>query len=134
MAFDAKKFGAALRALRESSGTSQAALAERAGLTQAAIAMIEQGKRTVSMEALSSLGEALNVPSECLSILGFRPMSNAKDVADLAQSLQKLIVATVAARTSTQRAVGSRAVASAAKKTTRKTPLGKAAKTRVATW
>lgn len=134
MAFDATKFGAALRALRESSGTSQATLAERAGLTQAAIAMIEQGKRTVSMEALSSLGEALNVPSECLSILGFRSVSNAKDIADLAQSLQKLIVTTVAARTATHRATDRRAVASTAKKPTRKTPLGKVTKTRVATW
>lgn len=134
MAFDATKFGAALRALRESSGTSQATLAERAGLTQAAIAMIEQGKRTVSMEALSSLGDALNVPSECLSILGFRSVSNAKDVADLAQSLQKLIVVTVAARTATHRADARRVTTSTAKKTTRKTSLGKAAKTRVATW
>ena len=130
MAFDAKKFGAALRALRESSGTSQAALAELAGLSQAAIAMIEQGKRVASMEALSSLGEALNVPAECLSILGFRSVSNDRDVAELTQSLKKLIVATVAARSATRRAGGRDAVPRGDKKSPGKTVPRKRAGTR----
>lgn len=133
MAFDAKKFGAALRALRESSGTSQAALAERAGLSQAAVAMIEQGKRVASMQALSSLGAALNVPAECLSILGFRSVSNARDVAELTQSLKNLIVATVAARTATQRAGDSRALSRGDKKTPRKPVPRKRTGTRAAT-
>jgi len=101
MAFDVKKFGAAIRTLRENSGLSQAALAEQAGLTQAAVALIEQGKRSVSMETLDTLGQALKVPSECLSILAFRAMTKQKDIADLAKSLQNLILATVEARNAT---------------------------------
>ena len=52
------------------------------------------------METLDKLGKALNVPSECLSILAFRSISNAKEIADLSESLQKLIFALVDARTS----------------------------------
>ena len=101
MAFDVKKFGAAIRTLRENIGLSQAALAEQAGLTQAAVALIEQGKRSVSMQTLDTLGQALKVPSECLSILAFRAMAKQKDIADLAKSLQNLILATVEARSAT---------------------------------
>lgn len=102
MAFDVKKFGAAIRTLREGSGLSQANLADQAGLTQAAVALIEQGKRSVSMETLDALGQALNVPAECLSILAFRAMAKQKDITDLASSLQNLILATVEARSTTK--------------------------------
>ena len=101
MAFDAQKLGAAVKKMRVGAGYTQAELGQKMGLTQAAVVMIEQGKRGVSMETLDKLGKALNVPAECLSILAFRSMSNAKEIADLSQSLQKLIIAVVDARTST---------------------------------
>ena len=101
MAFDAQKLGSAVKKLRLGSGYTQAELGQQMGLTQAAVVMIEQGKRGVSMETLDKLGKALNVPAECLSILAFRSISNAKEIADLSQSLQKLIFAVVDARSST---------------------------------
>ena len=109
MAFDVKKFGAAIRTLRAKSGLTQAALAKQAGLTQAAVALIEQGKRAVSLETLDTLSAALKVPSECLSILAFRSMANQKDISDLAKSLQNLILASVDARSATVRVPKSRA-------------------------
>lgn len=103
MAFDAKAFGAAVKKLRVDSDLTQAELAGKMGLTQAAVVVIEQGKRRVSMETLDKLAEALNVPAECLSVLAFRPMSDVKEVAELSQSLKRLILAVVDARQSTIR-------------------------------
>ena len=100
MAFDAKQFGTAIRKLRVDLGLTQSELSQKMGLTQAAVVMIEQGKRGVSMETIDSLGRALNVPAECLSVLAFRPMSNSKELADFGQSLKKLILAVVDARNS----------------------------------
>ena len=101
MAFDAKQFGTAVKTLRVNSGLTQTELGQKMGFTQAAVVMIEQGKRGVSMETIDKLGKAFDVPAECLSILAFRPISDAKGIADLSQSLQRLIVALVDARRST---------------------------------
>ena len=98
MAFDAKQFGTAIKKLRVGSGFTQAELGQKMGLTQAAVVLIEQGKRGVSMETLDKLGKALKVPSECLSVLAFRTMSNSKELAAFSQSLQKLIFTVVDAR------------------------------------
>ncbi len=101
MAFDKKQFGTAVKKLRVGLGLTQTELGHEIGLTQTAVAMIEQGERAVSMETLGKLGGALDVPSECLSILAFRPLSKLKEIDELTQSLKRLILATVDARTST---------------------------------
>ncbi|WP_336085749.1 helix-turn-helix domain-containing protein [Nocardia sp. SSK8] len=51
-----------LRERRESAGLTRAALGTRAGLSPALIQKIEQGTRTPTLEALTSLFEALDVP------------------------------------------------------------------------
>ena len=100
MAFDGKQFGTAIKKLRGDLGLTQSELGQKMGLTQAAVVLIEQGKRGDSMETIDSLGKALNVPAECLSVLAFRPMSNSKELADFGQSLKELIFAVVDARNS----------------------------------
>lgn len=51
-----------LRERRESSGLTRAALGERAGVSPALIQKIEQGTRTPTLEALTALTDALDVP------------------------------------------------------------------------
>ncbi|MFD3702783.1 helix-turn-helix domain-containing protein [Nocardia sp. NPDC058658] len=51
-----------LRERRESSGLTRAALGERAGISPALIQKIEQGTRTPTLEALTALTAALDVP------------------------------------------------------------------------
>ena len=98
MAIELKKLGNAIRFLRQKRGLSQSGLGKRAGLSQAAIAWIEQGRRSVSLDALNSLGNALDVPAECLTILGSAEIEKSKDANAFLASLQKLIFTTVEAR------------------------------------
>ena len=98
MAIDLKTLGNSIRKIREKRGFSQSQLAERAGLSQAAIAWIEHGKRASSLDVLNALGEALDVPAECLTILGSRLIANNTEAAAFLASLQKLIVTTVEAQ------------------------------------
>ncbi|MGW4632274.1 helix-turn-helix domain-containing protein [Nocardia sp. NPDC004415] len=51
-----------LRERRESAGLTRAALGARAGISPALVQKIEQGTRTPTLEALTSLFEALDVP------------------------------------------------------------------------
>lgn len=51
-----------LRERRESSGLTRAALGEMAGVSPALIQKIEQGTRTPTLEALTALTDALDVP------------------------------------------------------------------------
>ncbi|MFD9545903.1 helix-turn-helix domain-containing protein [Nocardia salmonicida] len=51
-----------LRERRESSGLTRAALGETAGISPALIQKIEQGTRTPTLEALTALFDALDVP------------------------------------------------------------------------
>ncbi|MFC8380846.1 helix-turn-helix domain-containing protein [Nocardia sp. NPDC056952] len=51
-----------LRERRESSGLTRAALGEAAGISPALIQKIEQGTRTPTLEALTALFDALDVP------------------------------------------------------------------------
>lgn len=98
MAIDLKTLGNSIRKIREKRGFSQSQLAERAGLSQAAIAWIEHGKRASSLDVLNALGEALDVPSECLTILGSRSIANNTEATAFLASLQRLIESTVAAQ------------------------------------
>jgi transcriptional regulator with XRE-family HTH domain len=101
MAIDKQLLGKAIRQMRQLRGVSQAALAEEAGLQGNSIALIERGQRGVSMETLNALAEALDVPAACLAMLGTSKIAGSNDSATLVKSLQKLILATVAAQAST---------------------------------
>lgn len=98
MPFDFRKIGSSIRALRSQRGLSQIELAKKAGLTQPAIALIEQGRRAVSLETLDSLAKGLNVPADCLTILGYRSIASDKDFTELLKSIQNLIRVAVEAQ------------------------------------
>jgi transcriptional regulator with XRE-family HTH domain len=57
-----KDFGATVRRQRRRLGLSQEALAERAGLHRTYLTEVESGVRNVSLESISKLARALNVP------------------------------------------------------------------------
>jgi CheY-like chemotaxis protein/DNA-binding XRE family transcriptional regulator len=61
-----KQFGAAVRHYRDQLGISQEELAGRAGLHRTYISDVERGARNVSLESISRLAEALEIP---LSVL-----------------------------------------------------------------
>jgi CheY-like chemotaxis protein/DNA-binding XRE family transcriptional regulator len=57
-----KQFGAAVRLRRDYLGISQEELAGRAGLHRTYISDVERGARNVSLESMSRLAEALEIP------------------------------------------------------------------------
>ncbi len=99
MAIDKELLGKAIRKVREMRGISQAALAEQAGLQGNSVALIERGQRGVSLDSLNALAEVLDVPAACLALLGTSKIAGDRTRASLVKSLQKLIVATVVAKT-----------------------------------
>jgi transcriptional regulator with XRE-family HTH domain len=99
MAIDKELLGKAIRKVREMRGISQAALAEQAGLQGNSVALIERGQRGVSLDSLNALAEVLDVPAACLALLGTSRTAGDRTRASLVKSLQKLIVATVIAKT-----------------------------------
>jgi len=56
-----RKLGDALRAHRNRAGISQEKLAEKAGLSVVFISLLENGRRTVSVDSLLRIAKALNV-------------------------------------------------------------------------
>lgn len=100
MAIDNKMLGAAIKRVRMARGLTQAQLAEAAELSS--IALIEQGRRAVSLDSLNALAKALDMPSACLTVLGTRSTSGNKASADFVESLQDLISAVVLAQTELQ--------------------------------
>jgi transcriptional regulator with XRE-family HTH domain len=100
LSIDKKSLGRAFRRLRLARGLSQKEVARAAGLAESgnSLALIERGERFVSLETLNALAEALDVPSACLAILGSAPLRGRKEVNDLMESLQKLVLATVEAQ------------------------------------
>ena len=60
------KFGAAIRSFRQRLGISQEELAHRSGLHRTYITDIERGARNLTMDSITKLTRALNVP---LSVL-----------------------------------------------------------------
>ncbi|HTK82188.1 MAG TPA: helix-turn-helix transcriptional regulator [Bacteroidota bacterium] len=60
------KLGSAIRSLRQNLGISQEELAHRSGLHRTYITDIERGARNVTMESVTKLARALNVPLSAL--------------------------------------------------------------------
>jgi CheY-like chemotaxis protein/DNA-binding XRE family transcriptional regulator len=56
------KFGAAVKSFRQRLGISQEELAERSGLHRTYVTDVERGARNVTMESITKLARALNVP------------------------------------------------------------------------
>jgi transcriptional regulator with XRE-family HTH domain len=88
---DQNTLGAAIKAVRIARGLTQAALAKKVGFSNGGIALIEQGRRTVSMATLNEISTALGVPPGCLAILGSHTKSKNKSLSHFVESLQKLI-------------------------------------------
>ncbi|MBX3414182.1 MAG: helix-turn-helix transcriptional regulator [Pirellulales bacterium] len=109
MAIEKETLGAAIKRVRLARGLTQVQLAETAGLSKGgnSIALIEQGKRFVSVDTLNALAEALDVPVACLAILGSRKIGTNKAATDFMHSLQKVISTVIAAQESAERGVGS---------------------------
>lgn len=70
MAIDRVKFGESLKELRTRRKMTQKDLAELCEVTVPYISLLESGHRTVSIDTLNSLAEALRLPAEMLSFLG----------------------------------------------------------------
>ena len=57
-----KKIGTVISLLRKSHGLSQEELAELAGLHRTYISKVEQGNRNITINSLSKISDALQVP------------------------------------------------------------------------
>jgi transcriptional regulator with XRE-family HTH domain len=62
----------ALKALRESSGDTQASLALRAGISMQALNSLEQGKSKPRPKTIQKLADALGVPIAAISYIDQR--------------------------------------------------------------
>jgi transcriptional regulator with XRE-family HTH domain len=104
MAIRKETLGAAIRRVRLARGLTQVELAGAAGLSKGgnSIALIEQGKRFVSVDTLNALADALDVPAACLAILGSRKIGTNKAATEFMQSLQKVITAVIDAQEAAQ--------------------------------
>ena len=100
MAIQKETLGAAVKRVRLARGMTQVELAEAAGLSKGgnSIALIEQGKRFVSVDTLNALADALDVPAACLAILGSQKIGTNKAATDFMHSLQKVISAVIDAQ------------------------------------
>ena len=101
MAIDQRTLGAAIKNVRVARGLTQAELAAATGFSSGgkSIALIEQGKRFVSMDALNKLARALDVPPACLAVLGSRSGGSSKAATEFMESLKHLISTIVVAKT-----------------------------------
>ncbi|HEY5313385.1 MAG TPA: helix-turn-helix transcriptional regulator [Pirellulales bacterium] len=104
MAIRKEALGAAIKRVRRVRGLTQVQLAEAAGLSKGgnSIALIEQGRRFVSVATLNALADALDVPAACLAILGSRKIGTNKAATDFVHSLQKVISAVMDAQEAAQ--------------------------------
>jgi transcriptional regulator with XRE-family HTH domain len=93
MAIDAATLGAAIKRVRELRGMTQVELAKDAGLSHGgnSLAMIEQGRRSVSMETLNAIATSLNIPPACLAVLGSNRIDENEAATAFMVDLQKLI-------------------------------------------
>ena len=102
MAIDPRVLGAAIKQVRTARGLTQTELAQAVGFSSAgkSIALIEQGRRQVSVKSLNSLANALSIPPACLAILGSRATGKDKSMKDFIESLKHLISTVIVAQTS----------------------------------
>ena len=100
MAIEKASLGAAIKHVRTVRGMTQIELAKAAGLSDGgkSLAMIEQGRRSVSIETLNAIAEALAIPPACLTVLGSTRIGTNKKATALMEDLQKLISAVLLAQ------------------------------------
>lgn len=93
MSIEKAALGAAIKRVRTARGLTQVELAQATGLSKAgkSVALIEQGKRFVSVETLNALAKALDIPPACLAILGSRNTGPDKEFTQFMKNLQELI-------------------------------------------
>jgi transcriptional regulator with XRE-family HTH domain len=91
MPIDQDTLGAAIKEVRVTRGLTQSQLAKRLGFSTGGVALIEQGKRAVSMATLNAIANALELPPGCLAILGSRSGGKSKLLADFVESLKQAI-------------------------------------------
>lgn len=90
--------GPAIKSVRMARGLTQEQLAAKVGMNKGSVALVEQGRRAVSLETLNNVANALNVPPACLAILGSTAIGKNKAATEFMESLQKLISAIVLAQ------------------------------------
>jgi len=93
MRIDPQRFGQALKRIRKIRGLTQPVLAEESGLTVNYISLVENGERTVSIDAMNRLAESLEVPARFLSFLGGSGEDG--EFAELTRSTEEAIWAAV---------------------------------------
>jgi transcriptional regulator with XRE-family HTH domain len=100
MAIDQRTLGAAIKKVRVARGLTQAELAAATDLSSGgkSIALIEQGKRFVSMETLNRLARALEIPPACLAVLGSESGGDSEAATAFMESLKHLISTIIVAR------------------------------------
>jgi transcriptional regulator with XRE-family HTH domain len=98
MAINNNTLGAAVKNVRLARELTQEQLARAVGMAKGSIALVEQGRRSVSMETLNRLALALDIPPACLTILGSGPVAKNKEASEFMESLQKLISTIVLAQ------------------------------------
>jgi transcriptional regulator with XRE-family HTH domain len=93
MSIEKQALGAAIKQVRTIRGLTQVELARAVGLSKGgkSIALIEQGKRFVSVDTLNALAKALDIPPACLAILGSRSIGRNKVATQFMKELQRLI-------------------------------------------
>ena len=93
MSIDKAALGAAIKRVRTARGLTQVELAQAAGLSKGgkSIALVEQGKRFVSVDTLNALANALDIPPGCLAILGSRSIGRDREATRFMKDLQGLI-------------------------------------------
>jgi len=93
MSIERGMLGAAIKRVRTARRMTQVELAKAAGLSKGgkSVALIEQGKRFVSVDTLNHLAKALDIPPSCLAVLGSRNSGRNKEAAAFLNSLQKLV-------------------------------------------
>jgi transcriptional regulator with XRE-family HTH domain len=72
MALDAQRLGASIAEIRKARGLTQQDLARKTGLTGNYLSLVENGQRTLSVDAINTMAQALDIPAECLTFLGSR--------------------------------------------------------------
>jgi transcriptional regulator with XRE-family HTH domain len=93
MSIEKAALGAAVKQVRQIRGLTQIELAKAAGLSKGgkSIALVEQGKRFVSVDTLNAVAKALDIPPACLAVLGSRSIGRDKVATEFMQNLQGLI-------------------------------------------
>src|SRR5258708_4262242 len=78
MAIEKTSLGAAIKHVRAIRGMTQIHLAKAAGLSDGgkSLALIEQGRRSVSIETLNAIARAPAIPPACLTVLGSTRIGN----------------------------------------------------------